>query len=92
MLFHTIVVCATVQESNSLWQFFTIRMSVCVCVCLCECVCVCVCVRVYSIGVCQYCLDLHCAEGFLIVNDSEWDIIFSTFLLQLVYDVHVFGR
>ena len=42
----------------------------------------------------QFCVSLHCVEGFLVVDecDTEWDIIFSALLLQLVYDVDVICR
>ena len=37
----------------------------------------------------QYCFSLHQVEGLLVVDkhDTEWDIMFSALLLQLVYDV-----
>ena len=42
----------------------------------------------------HYCLSLHLVETFLVVDErrTEWDIIFSAFLLQMVCDVDVVCR
>ena len=86
-------VCVCVRACVRVCVCACVRVCVCACVRVCVCVCMCVCMsgggclRVY-----QYCLSLNLFEGFLVVNDAGWDVIFSALPIQLVYDEQVVCR